>query len=182
MGLLQVRIGGPSPVRVQRELVTLATAPPGVENGCEIPSIRPGGKGCSIERKMTVEEWAFNLLDGGRRHICRLCSKQFESRNMLFRHLERIHGKTSSALRLQEAAEASLSARRKARTLEREICKTIGPALRERGLIFVGIDVIGDWLTEINVTSPTGLQELERFDGTNGAARIWEVIEAGRAA
>jgi glutathione synthase len=61
-----------------------------------------------------------------------------------------------------------------------EICATIGPVLREKGQIFVGIDVIGDWLTEINVTSPTGLQELERFDGTNAAARIWEVIEARR--
>ncbi len=62
-----------------------------------------------------------------------------------------------------------------------EICRTIGPTLREHGQIFVGIDVIGDWLTEINVTSPTGIQELERFDGTNTAARIWEVIEARRA-
>ena len=45
---------------------------------------------------------------------------------------------------------------------------------------FVGLDVIGDWLTEINVTSPTGIQELERFDGTNTAERIWQVIEAKR--
>lgn len=65
---------------------------------------------------------------------------------------------------------------------EREICARIGPVLREKGQIFVGIDVIGDWLTEINVTSPTGLQELERFDGTNAAAMIWEVIEAKRRA
>ena len=65
---------------------------------------------------------------------------------------------------------------------EREICAAIGPVLREKGQIFVGIDVIGDWLTEINVTSPTGIQELERFDGVNVAARIWEVIEAKRAA
>ena len=65
---------------------------------------------------------------------------------------------------------------------DREICAAIGPDLKAKGQIFVGIDVIGDWLTEINVTSPTGLQELERFDGTNGAARIWEVIEARRAA
>jgi len=63
-----------------------------------------------------------------------------------------------------------------------EICAAIGPDLKAKGQIFVGIDVIGDWLTEINVTSPTGLQELERFDGTNGAARIWEVIEARCAA
>ncbi|RUS59877.1 glutathione synthase [Pseudorhodobacter sp. E13] len=64
---------------------------------------------------------------------------------------------------------------------DREICARIGPTLRDNGQIFVGIDVIGDWLTEINVTSPTGIQELERFDGTNTAAKIWEVIEAKRA-
>ncbi len=64
---------------------------------------------------------------------------------------------------------------------DHEICAAIGPMLREKGQIFVGIDVIGDWLTEINVTSPTGIQELERFDGTNAAATIWDVIEAKRA-
>lgn len=63
---------------------------------------------------------------------------------------------------------------------DREICARIGPLLREKGQIFVGIDVIGDWLTEINVTSPTGIQELERFDGVNVAAKIWESIEAKR--
>ncbi len=62
-----------------------------------------------------------------------------------------------------------------------EICAAIGPTLREKGQVFVGIDVIGDYLTEINVTSPTGIQELERFDGTNIAGRIWDVIEAKRA-
>lgn len=61
-----------------------------------------------------------------------------------------------------------------------EICATIGPVLQEKGQVFVGIDVIGDYLTEINVTSPTGLQELERFDGTNAAAKIWQVIEQKR--
>lgn len=62
-----------------------------------------------------------------------------------------------------------------------EICARIGPVLREKGQVFVGIDVIGDWLTEINVTSPTGIQELERFEGTNIAEKIWQVIEAKRA-
>lgn len=61
-----------------------------------------------------------------------------------------------------------------------EICAAIGPLLREKGQIFVGIDVIGNWLTEINVTSPTGLQELERFDGVNVTAKIWEAIERRR--
>ncbi|WP_370208319.1 glutathione synthase [Pararhodobacter marinus] len=65
---------------------------------------------------------------------------------------------------------------------DREICARIGPLLREKGQVFVGIDVIGDWLTEINVTSPTGIQELERFDGINVAGRIWEVLEEKRAA
>ncbi len=63
---------------------------------------------------------------------------------------------------------------------DREICARIGPLLREKGQIFVGIDVIGDWLTEINVTSPTGIQELERFDGVNIAEKIWQAIEARR--
>ncbi|CUH27789.1 Glutathione synthetase [Jannaschia seosinensis] len=60
---------------------------------------------------------------------------------------------------------------------DKEICAAIGSRLREAGQIFVGIDVIGDWLTEINVTSPTGLQEMERFDGINASALIWEAIE-----
>lgn len=62
-----------------------------------------------------------------------------------------------------------------------EICARIGPLLHEKGQVFVGIDVIGDYLTEINVTSPTGIQELERFDGTNTAEIIWQAIEAKRA-
>ena len=65
---------------------------------------------------------------------------------------------------------------------DREICSIIGPVLRERGQIFVGIDVIGDWLTEINLTSPTGIQELERFDGINVAEKIWQAIEDKRSA
>jgi glutathione synthase len=62
-----------------------------------------------------------------------------------------------------------------------EICAAIGPTLRDHGQIFVGIDVIGGSLTEINVTSPTGIQELERFDGINIAEKIWQAIEAKRA-
>ena len=58
------------------------------------------------------------------------------------------------------------------------ICAAIGPLLREKGQVFVGIDVIGDYLTEINVTSPTGIQELERFDGLNVAGAIWDAIDA----
>jgi glutathione synthase len=60
---------------------------------------------------------------------------------------------------------------------EREICTAIGPALRERGLIFVGIDVIGGYLTEINVTSPTGIQEINRLDGVKLETGLWDAIE-----
>lgn len=61
---------------------------------------------------------------------------------------------------------------------EREICARLGPELKKRGLIFVGIDVIGEWLTEINVTSPTGIREISRFDNVNLAGKIWDAIEA----
>ena len=63
---------------------------------------------------------------------------------------------------------------------EQEICDAIGPELARRGLIFVGIDVIGDYLTEINVTSPTGIQQIDRFDGVNLSGLIWDAIEARR--
>ncbi len=74
------------------------------------------------------------------------------------------------------AAPVELTAR------DHEICAAIGPTLRERGLIFVGIDVIGDWLTEINVTSPTGAQQLKRFTGVDAAALMWDAIERRRTA
>ncbi|WP_431471121.1 glutathione synthase [Sphingosinithalassobacter sp. LHW66-3] len=77
-----------------------------------------------------------------------------------------------------KAAKTELTAR------EREICDALAPELRRRGLLFVGIDVIGgEWLTEINVTSPTGIVAIDRFNGTDTAAMIWEAIErkvAGR--
>jgi glutathione synthase len=60
---------------------------------------------------------------------------------------------------------------------DRQICDAIGPVLRDRGMIFVGIDVIGNYLTEINVTSPTGLQEINRFDKVVLEDRIWDAIE-----
>jgi glutathione synthase len=63
---------------------------------------------------------------------------------------------------------------------EKEICDAIGPVLREQGLIFVGIDVIGDYMTEINVTSPTGIQEIDRYDGANLSGLIWDAIEKRR--
>lgn len=63
---------------------------------------------------------------------------------------------------------------------EKEICKRIGPALRERGFLLVGIDVIGDYMTEINVTSPTGIREVRKFGGADIAALLWDAIEAKR--
>ncbi len=60
---------------------------------------------------------------------------------------------------------------------DKEICRAIGPALKQRGLVFVGIDVIGDYITEINVTSPTGIQEINRLDGTQIEADVWDAIE-----
>jgi glutathione synthase len=66
---------------------------------------------------------------------------------------------------------------------EREICAALGPELKARGLIFVGIDVIGgEWLTEINVTSPTGIVAIDRFNGTDTAGAIWDAIDARLAA
>jgi len=66
---------------------------------------------------------------------------------------------------------------------EEEICAALGPELRARGLVFVGIDVIGGkWLTEINVTSPTGIVAIDRFNGTDTAALIWQAIEGRHAA
>ena len=67
------------------------------------------------------------------------------------------------------------------RRREREICATLGPALRQRGLLFVGIDVIDGNLTEINVTSPTGIRAIARLGGPDIAAKIWDVIETKRA-
>ena len=66
---------------------------------------------------------------------------------------------------------------------EREICEALGPELKRRGLLFIGIDVIGGrWLTEINVTSPTGIVAIDKFNGTDTPARIWDAIEARLAA
>jgi glutathione synthase len=75
-----------------------------------------------------------------------------------------------------QAVKAELTAR------DREICEAIGPTLSERGLLFVGIDVIGNHLTEINVTSPTGIQEINRFDGVRIETQIWDAIERRRSA
>jgi len=80
----------------------------------------------------------------------------------------------SNMVRGGSPKETELTAR------EREICKTIGPALRERGLLFVGIDVIGGYLTEINVTSPTGIRAIKNLGGPDVAALIWNKIEAKR--
>ncbi|HJW42704.1 MAG TPA: glutathione synthase, partial [Rhizomicrobium sp.] len=81
-------------------------------------------------------------------------------------------GEARSNMHVGGRAEATeLTAR------EKHICATIGPELKRRGLIFTGIDVIGDYLTEINVTSPTGIQEVKRFGGADIAKLMWDAIE-----
>ena len=85
-------------------------------------------------------------------------------------------GQVRSNLRVGGRAEAvELTAR------DRELCAVIGPELKRRGLLFVGVDVIGDYLTEINVTSPTGAQQLKRFSGVDATAVMWDRIEEIRA-
>jgi glutathione synthase len=85
-------------------------------------------------------------------------------------------GQIRSNLRVGgEAKPVELTAR------DKELCAIIGPELRRRGLLFVGIDVIGDYLTEINVTSPTGAQQLKRFTGVDATEIMWQRIEALRA-
>lgn len=82
-------------------------------------------------------------------------------------------GAIRSNLVVGGTAEATeLSAR------EKEICARIGPELKKRGLIFVGIDVIGGMMTEINVTSPTGARALKRLSGADAVAKMWDVVEA----
>jgi len=81
----------------------------------------------------------------------------------------------SNMVRGGAAQATDLSAR------EREICTTLGPHLRERGLLFVGIDVIDGNLTEINVTSPTGIRAIARLNGPDVAAKVWDTIEVKRA-
>ena len=99
-----------------------------------------------------------------------------------------IDGRPAGALNrvpAQEETRANLHVGGRAEKVELarrdlEICEMIGPTLQERGLIFVGIDVIGDYLTEINVTSPTGIQEIGRFDGVSLEAQLWDAFEARR--
>ncbi|HRO32439.1 MAG TPA: glutathione synthase [Brevundimonas sp.] len=84
-------------------------------------------------------------------------------------------GAVRSNLRVGGVAEpVELTAR------DLEICAILGPELKRRGLLFVGIDVIGDYLTEINVTSPTGAVQLKAFTGVDAGERLWDVIEARR--
>jgi len=82
-------------------------------------------------------------------------------------------GEARSNMHVGGRAEASILTKR-----DLDICEAIGPELKKRGLIFTGIDVIGDYMTEINVTSPTGLQEINRFNNTCLEHHIWDVIES----
>jgi len=99
-----------------------------------------------------------------------------------------VDGKPSGGvLRVPQAGEARANFHAGGRALkapltnrEMQICEAIGPILEDKGLIFVGIDVIGDYVTEINVTSPTGIQEINALDDICIEAEIWDAIE-GRA-
>jgi glutathione synthase len=84
---------------------------------------------------------------------------------------------TRSNLHVGGTAEGATLSKR-----DKEICARLGPELKNRGLIFVGIDVIGNYLTEINVTSPTGIRQIKQFGGNDVAAMIWDVVEAKMAA
>jgi glutathione synthase len=86
-------------------------------------------------------------------------------------------GETRSNLHVGGTAEATTLTKR-----DKEICARLGPELKRRGLIFAGIDVIGDYLTEINVTSPTGIRQIAQFGGPDIAAMIWDVVEKKVAA
>lgn len=81
-------------------------------------------------------------------------------------------GEARANLHVGGAAEKSALTDR-----DRQVCEALRPVLKERGLLFTGIDMIGPYLTEINVTSPTGIQEISRFDGINLPGQIWDAIE-----
>jgi len=84
-------------------------------------------------------------------------------------------GETRSNMHVGGRPEPTILTKR-----DREICERLGAELKRRGLIFVGIDVIGDFLTEINVTSPTGIRQVKAFGGSDIAAHIWDAIEKRR--
>ena len=97
-----------------------------------------------------------------------------------------VDGEVAGAINRVPAADETRSnmhvggARRGRRTLterDREICARLGPELKRRGLLFTGIDVIGPYLTEINVTSPTGIRQVKAFGGPDIAALIWDAVE-----
>jgi glutathione synthase len=76
-------------------------------------------------------------------------------------------------------AVGGVAAKTELTATEKEICAALGPELKARGLLFVGIDVIGGkWLTEINVTSPTGIVAIDKYNGTDTPGMIWDAIEA----
>ena len=94
------------------------------------------------------------------------------TRRLLSTYADRLPGVDAESSGVEPHGLDLLTAR------EEEICAAMGPELKARGLVFVGIDVIGGkWLTEINVTSPTGIVAIETFDGTDVAGMIWDAIE-----
>jgi glutathione synthase len=115
------------------------------------------------------------LYGGGGSGVARLLADDPNLDALLELHAmigrEQVIAQVRSNLRVGGRAEAvDLTAR------DLELCAIIGPELKKRGLLFVGIDVIGEYLTEINVTSPTGAQQLKRFGGADAAAILWDRI------
>ncbi len=127
--------------------------------------------GMTFREPLMVQRYLSEVRDGDKRII--LVDGEFAGA------INRVPAadETRSNLHVGGTAEATtLTAR------EKEICARLGPALKKRGLIFTGIDVIGDYLTEINVTSPTGIRQVTEFGGKDIAALIWDVVEKKVAA
>jgi len=154
--VLDVRLPGVNGLDLQRRLA---------DAGFQIPVIFITGHG---DIPMTVKAMKSGAVE--------FLTKPFLDRDLL----DAIHQalERDQATRQQRSDLAELRERYETLTArEREICARLGPALRERGLLFVGIDVIDGYLTEINVTSPTGIRAVKRLGGPDIAAAIWEKIE-----
>ena len=127
--------------------------------------------GMTFREPLMVQRYLSEVRDGDKRII--LVDGEFAGA------INRVPAadETRSNLHVGGTAEATTLTVR-----EKEICARLGPALKKRGLIFTGIDVIGDYLTEINVTSPTGIRQVTEFGGKDIAALIWDVVEKKVAA
>ena len=180
--------------RVQRPERCSSSAAP-IEEGGPVDLVVDRGNAEVLERRARVDDADVVTLvrQCGRERVRRAHGveepaalkdrlREVERRGVVVGLIEdRVQGQASGAgVRAPERhVHAQGGQHRTAR--DAELCAIIGPELRARGLLFVGIDVIGDYLTEINVTSPTGAQQLKRFGGADAAVALWDRIEALRA-